>query len=48
LRLSGAAPVHTAERQFACPIDPDVVSPTSGRCTRCGMDLRPRDAAVEE
>jgi len=29
--------------QYTCPMDPDVVSDTPGRCPKCGMDLVPAE-----
>jgi uncharacterized membrane protein YraQ (UPF0718 family) len=43
-----SARVHPEERQYVCPMHPEVVSPTPGRCPKCGMELQPRGAAVEE
>jgi uncharacterized membrane protein YraQ (UPF0718 family) len=40
--------VPPEEREYVCPMHPDVVSLTPGRCTKCRMDLQARDAAVEE
>jgi uncharacterized membrane protein YraQ (UPF0718 family) len=42
-----SAHVHPEEREYVCPMHPEVVSPTPGRCTKCGMDLQPRDAVEE-
>jgi hypothetical protein len=42
-----SAHVHP-EPEYVCPMHSDVVSPTPGRCTKCGMDLQARDSAVEE
>lgn len=42
---SGKPPVNTEESEpavdFVCPMDPDVRSPTPGKCPRCGMTLVP-------
>jgi hypothetical protein len=43
-----SAQAHPKEREYVCPMHPEVASPTPGRCPKCGMDLQPRDAAVEE
>ena len=40
--------VRRKQQDYVCPMHPDVVSPTPGRCTKCGMALQPRDAPVEE
>jgi hypothetical protein len=37
-RGAGAADVYT------CPMHPEVVSPTAGRCSKCGMNLVPKAA----
>lgn len=29
------------EKIYTCPMDPDVISQTSGKCPKCGMDLVP-------
>jgi hypothetical protein len=42
-----SAHVHPEEQEYVCPMHPEVVSPTPGRCTKCGMDLQPRDAVEE-
>jgi len=42
-----SAHVHP-EPEYVCPMHPEVVSSRPGRCTKCGMDLQPRDTAVEE
>jgi hypothetical protein len=42
-----SAHVHP-KPEYVCPMHPDVVSPTPGRCTKCGMNLQARDSAVEE
>jgi Cu(I)/Ag(I) efflux system membrane fusion protein/cobalt-zinc-cadmium efflux system membrane fusion protein len=36
------------ETVFSCPMHPDVISSTAGRCTRCGMDLEERAGSPEE
>jgi len=42
---SGKPPVNVEEPEpavdFVCPMDPDVHSPTPGKCPRCGMTLVP-------
>jgi hypothetical protein len=45
---NASAHVHAKVREYVCPMHPEVVSPTPGRCTKCGMSLQPSDAAVEE
>ena len=45
---NSSARVHPEDREYVCPMHPEVVSPTPGRCPKCGMGLQPRHAAVEE
>jgi hypothetical protein len=45
---NSSAHVHPEEREYVCPMHPEVVSPTPGRCPKCGMGLQPRDEAVDE
>jgi len=50
-RRSGAADASAAaepETIYSCPMHPDVISATEGRCTRCGMDLEERAGSAEE
>jgi hypothetical protein len=35
-------PRSPAEKDFTCPMHPDVHSPAPGKCPKCGMDLAPR------
>jgi Cu(I)/Ag(I) efflux system membrane fusion protein len=42
---SGEAPPETI---FACPMHPEVISVTPGRCSKCGMDLEERAASPED
>ena len=37
-----------AQQQYVCPMHPEVVSNSPGRCRKCGMTLRAASAAKEE
>src|SRR5207253_8559945 len=45
-----AAPPALAgqQRQYICPMDPEVVSERPGPCPKCGMALEPRDVPTED
>jgi hypothetical protein len=32
---------HGHGAAYVCPMHPEVISPTQGRCPKCGMDLSP-------
>lgn len=34
-----AAPARPAEITYTCPMHPEVVQPSPGKCPKCGMDL---------
>jgi uncharacterized membrane protein YraQ (UPF0718 family) len=43
-----SARVYREEREYVCPMHPEVVSSAPGRCPKCGMDLQPSDTAAQE
>ena len=42
LRMMKEAPTVAAEEAYTCPMHPEVISRTPGRCPECGMPLVPR------
>lgn len=51
---SSDAPAHTEHVHgavdagptvYSCPMHPEVVQPTPGKCPKCGMELRPRSSS---